>query len=160
MGDAAVVAGSIKAVTIAGREFPVAADSDASLDTGGIENAVEVTGSGNSIITQSRVAWSIQNISLVVSEDRGDLGFLAGIFNAAVDAVGLGGLAIDAPPSGPDRDYLNQVVSRGKFVTISITLVDDTTYAGRGTIVGRIPVSTKTGTASLSFEGDGEMVKQ
>lgn len=159
MADRAVVGGSIKAVTIEGREFPVDAACDALLDTGGFSNTVEVTGSGESIITQERIPWQLLNVDLVVSEDRGDLGFLAGIFNAIVEPFAPS-LAIPAPPTGPDRDFLGEVIARATFATITVTQADDSTFTGRGTIIGSIQRSTATGLAKVSFAGDGEMTKQ
>jgi hypothetical protein len=165
MADATVVVGSPRSITIADREFPVAADSDAELDIGGEVNTVVPTGSGQSIITQARSNWILANIEVVISEDRGDLGFLAGLFNEFVAplAAGLPGspdISIEAPPSGPDREFLRKVIERAKFWPVTATLQDGTTYAGQGTITSRIAVDAQTGTATLSLEGNGTMVKQ
>lgn len=161
MADKPVVGGSIKSVSIEGREFPVDAACDAVLDTGGFSNTVEITGSGESIVSQERIPWQLLNVDLVISEDRGDLGFLAGVFNAVVSLSPFtAGLAIPAPPTGPDRDFLGEVIARGTFVPITVTQADDTTHTGRGTIIGSIQRSTATGLAKVSFAGDGEMTKQ
>lgn len=160
MADAAVVSGSIRAIEVAGREFPVDARSEAQLYVGQVANSVQVTGSGDSIVSQERTPWSLTGVETVISDDRGDLGFLAGLFNKFVAAPFAPGLSIPAPPDGPDREYLAEVVSRANFVPISVTLVDETVWTGSGTIVGTIPVSTKTGTVPLSFMGNGKMVKQ
>jgi hypothetical protein len=159
MADRAVITGSLKSVTIDGREFPVDAACDALFDTGGFANTVEVTGSGESIVNQERIPWSLQNADLVISEDRGDLGFLASVFNAIVEPFAPS-LAFDAPPTGPDREFLGEVIARGKFVAIIVTLVDETSYSGRGTIVGSVSVSTMTAIAKMAFAGDGEMTRQ
>jgi hypothetical protein len=159
MADKPVVGGSVKSVSIEGREFPVDAACDAVFDTGGFSNTVEITGSGESIVAQERIPWQLLNVDLVISEDRGDLGFLAGVFNAIVEPFAPS-LAIPAPPTGPDRDFLGEVIARGTFVPITVTQADDTTHTGRGTIVGSIQRSTMTGLAKVSFAGDGEMTKQ
>ena len=159
MADRAVVVGSLKSVTVDGREFPVDAASDALLDTGGFANTVQVTGSGASIVSQERIPWSLQNVDIVISEDRGDLGFLASVFNAIV-APFAPSLAFDAPPSGPDREFLGEVIARGTFRAIIVTLVDGSSYAGRGTVVGSVQVGTLSGLARMSFAGDGEMTRQ
>lgn len=159
MADRAVVVGSLGSLTCEGREFPVDAACDAVFDTGGFSNSVRVTGSGASIVSQERIPWSLVNVDLVISEDRGDLGFLASVFNAIVEPFAPS-LAFDAPPTGPDREFLGEVIARGTFVPIIVTLVDGTVYSGRGTIVGSVQVSTKTGLAKMAFAGDGEMTKQ
>lgn len=159
MAERPVVGGSIKSISIEGREFPVAAECDAELDTGGFSNSVQITGSGASIVSQERIPWSLTDVDLVISEDRGDLGFLASVFNAIVEPFAPS-LAFDAPPTGPDRDFLGEVIARGTFVPIIVTQADDTSFVGRGTIVGSIKRSTKTGLAQVSFAGDGEMTKQ
>jgi hypothetical protein len=158
MADKAVIVGSLRSLTIDGREFPVDAASDAVFDTGGFSNTVEVTGSGESIVSQERIPWSLQNVDLVISEDRGDLGFLASVFNAIVEPFAPS-LAFDAPPTGPDRAFLGEVITRATFRPILVTLVDGLSYSGRGTILGSVPVSTRTGLARMSFAGDGEMTK-
>jgi hypothetical protein len=158
MADRAVVGGSIKSIAIDGREFPVDAASEAEFDTGGFSNTVVTTGSGESIVTQERIPWTLRDVDVVVSEDRGDLGFLASLFNAIVEPFAPS-LAFDAPPTGPDREFLGEVITRGTFRPMVITLVDETTYTGSGTIVGSVPVNTMTGLARMSFAGDGAMTK-
>jgi hypothetical protein len=152
--------GSIRSITISGREFPVDAKSDAKLSLGGWENSVELSASGASMITQQRSAWSLTDVDVVISDDRGDLGFLAGVFNSVVSSVGLGSLAIPEPPKGPDREFLAKFIESARFAPIIATLADETSWAGHGTIVGPVPTSTMKGTASLSFMGNGKMVKQ
>jgi hypothetical protein len=161
MPSATVVAGNIVAVTVMGREFPVPIGCEAQLDTGGVENTVGTTGSGASYITQAPYPWTLASIDLRISEDRGDLGFLAKAFNTVVGLSPLtAGLAIQAPPSGRDRKFLSEVVAQGRFIPMTVTLADGSVYAGRGTIVGRLAVDTKTAVLRTTFMGDGQMVKQ
>lgn len=162
MSDATIVTGSIKSVTIHSREFPVDAGCEAQLNVGGLKNTVTVSGSGASIITQEQIPWSLFGVEIAISDDRGELGILASLFNSAVEHIGgiVGGLGIPVPPTGPDRLYLADIAEIGAHLPILVTLVDDTVWAGRGTIVGPIDTSTKTGLARIDFMGDGRMGKQ
>lgn len=156
-----IAAGSIKSVSIHGREFAVDAQCDAQLNTGAPVNTVVVFGSGNAAVTQELKTWSVRGLDLCISDDRGDLGFLAQAFNAVVgQVVPIGGLQIPAPPTGPDRIFLGDVAEEADFIPIGVTLVDDTVWAGAGTIVGPIDTSTRTGIARIDLQGNGQMVKQ
>src|SRR4051812_30187798 len=144
MSATTIAGGSIKSVTIHGREFPVDAQCDARLNLGDVQNTVVIFGSGNGGITQELIPWSLSNLEVGISDDRGDLGFLAQAFNAVVgNTIPLSGLTIAAPPTGPDRSFLADVAELGDFIPVTVTLVDDTVYTGAGTVVGPIETSTK-----------------
>lgn len=162
MNDTPVVSGSIRSVSLSGREFPVPAECDARLNLGGTLNKVTVFASGRSVVTQELVPWTVSGLDLRINDDRGDLGFIAGLFNAALGAVapGLTDFQIKPPPSGPDREFLRQAISNADFIPMTFTLADETTWSGMGTIVGPVDTSTKKGVATLDLAGDGEMVKQ
>jgi hypothetical protein len=155
-----IVAGSIIAVSINGREFPVDAACEASLNTGGYVNSVSVAGSGASRISQAPIPWAMRGLDLAIDDDRGDLGFLAEVFNAVVSGIGAPGLSIPAPPKGPDRVYLAETAKQGVFVPVSVTVADGSTWSGSGTIEGEIVGSTKTGCARIDLVGDGEMTRE
>jgi hypothetical protein len=161
MSDAAIVSGSIKSVTIHGREFPVDAQCDARLNIGDTKNTVVIFGSGKAGVTQELTGWTLMSVEVGISDDRGDLGFLAQAFNSVVgNVIPVSGLTIAAPPSGPDRGFLADVVELAELIPITVTLVDDTIYSGVGTIVSPVDTSTKTGLATLDLAGQGRMQKQ
>jgi hypothetical protein len=160
MSDATIVSGSIKSVSIHGREFPVDAGCDARLNIGGVQNTLVVFGSGNAAFTQEQKGWFVEDLDVCISDDRGDLGFLAQAFNAVVGNIPIGGLQIPAPPTGPDRGFLTDVAELGAFIPIGVTLVDDTTWAGAGNVVGPIDTSSRSGIAKLSLAGRDRLIKQ
>lgn len=161
MADTPIAAGSIKSISVHGRDFPVDGQCDAAVNVGAVQNTVIVFGSGNAGISQELTPWVIAGLDIGISDDRGDLGFLAQAFNAAVGRfVPIGGLQIPAPPTGPDRTFLVDVAEQAAFIPVALTLVDDTVWAGAGTIVGPIEVNTKTGLAKINLMGRDRLAKQ
>lgn len=122
--------GSIESISLDGREFAVAADSDASRKLGGFENEISPNGDGTARLIKTRVTWALDGISVVVDDDRGDQEFLQGI------ADGTG------------------------FVPVGISLVSGVTYQGDGTITGEVQASSQNATAGISLGGPGEMTQQ
>jgi hypothetical protein len=162
VNDATVVTGSIRAVSFSGREFPVPAGCEAKLNLGGYVNTIVTFASGRSAVTQALTPWMVGGLEILVSDDRGDLGFIAGLFNAALGAIapGLSDFQIKPPPSGPDREFLKQLIANADLVPMTFTLADETTWSGMGTLVGPVDTSTKRGVAVVDLAGDGELVKQ
>lgn len=129
------VSGSILSFTINGRNFSVAANSDTKLSLGGRENFLERNGDGKTSRLLWRYAnWAVAGLEIVIDHDRDDLQFLASLRDTEI------------------AGHLGRI-NNG----IEIELVDGMVYVGRGIPVGRIEVSTMSGTAIVDFEGDGEL---
>ena len=126
----AAVGGSLIDISIAGRLFPVAADVDASINTGGMETELEPNGDGSARQIMKRVAWGVEGIDVEIDDDRADLEFLQDISDA------------------PD------------FVPISLTGVSGITWSGSGKVIGEIKKSTQKSSASIKLGGPGKLEQQ
>lgn len=124
------IGGSIQSVTIDGREFPVAADSDANRKLGGYANEVEPNGNQTARIVKTAIAWSIDGIAVVIDDSNGDL------------------------------EFLQALADSSRFAPITLTLANDETYQGVGQITGDLAASSKSTTASLNLQGEGKLTKQ
>jgi len=119
----AAIGGSIESVSYAGRDFAVAADSDASIKTGGFENEVMSNGNGTVRLVKTRVAHAITGVQIEIDHSRGDLLFLQERANSKV------------------------------FEVLAITLVDGSVYQGISQITGELSGSTQSATVTVSFGG-------
>jgi len=124
------IGGSIESVTLAGREFPVAADAESQRKLGGFENEVQANGDGSTRTVKTRVPWSIDGLTLEVDDDRGDQEFLQDLSDANTDFA------------------------------FGANFVSGATYQGTGQIVGETQVSSQNATAAVSFMGPGVLTKQ
>jgi hypothetical protein len=119
--------GSIKEVSVKGRVFEPPADADATLKFGGYVNEVAPNGGGGARLLKTREPWSTEGLSLAIDHAQGDQEFLQGVSDE-VD-----------------------------FVDISITLVDDRVFEGRGALTGGVSSSTANSTGDINFSGPGNM---
>ena len=124
------IGGSIEAITVAGRIFPVTADAEVQRKLGGFENEVQANGDGSARKIQTRIPWSLDGLVIEIDDDRGDQEFLQGIVNL--------------------KDYS----------VIAITFVSGAVYSGLGTIIGEMPGSSQSTTAAVSLMGPGDLAKQ
>jgi len=122
--------GSILAVSIAGRNFPVAADNDATRKLGGMINEVQANGDGSARLIKTREPLSVQGLQLECDDDRDDHQFLQGVANG------------------------------NGFQVIGITLAAGQTWQGTAQITGDLQYSTQNSTASVNLMGPGELTKQ
>ena len=76
------VGGSIESISIRGRLFPVAADSEATRKLGGFENEVQANGDGSARIVKTRVPWSLDGLQVEINDTRADEEFLQEIADA------------------------------------------------------------------------------
>lgn len=129
------IGGSIKAISIKGRDFPVAADADGERDLGGYTNEVQPNGDGTVRIIKLRKAWNIGALTVSCDDGRSDQEFLQGI--------------ADGKDAGDDGLY-----------DCTFTFVDNNTYQGRGTIVGDLKKSTKNATCEVALSGSDTLTKQ
>jgi hypothetical protein len=124
------VGGSIESISIAGREFPVAADVEAQRKLGGWENEVEANGNGTARIIKTKVPLAIDGLTVEIDDDRGDHEFLQGIAD------------------------LND------FSIIVITYASGVSYQGSATITGEFQTSSRNATGAISLQGPGVLTKQ
>ncbi len=73
------VGGSLESITLAGREFSIAADAEANRKIGGFENEVMANGDGTARIIKTRVPLALDGVTVVIDDDKGDQEFLQGL---------------------------------------------------------------------------------
>lgn len=126
----AAIGGSIEAITLAGRIFPVPADAEVQRKLGGFENEVLANGDGSARIGKTRVPWSLDGLAVEVDDDRGD------------------------------QEFLQELADAKDFFVIAITLASGAVYSGTAMIVGEMPSSTQSATAAVPLMGPGKLEKQ
>lgn len=124
------VSGSIQAISIAGRIFPVAADADGNRSIGGFTNEVQSNGDGSARIVKTRVPWIIGGLTVEVDDTRGDQEFLQGIADSL------------------------------EYKPITLELASGETWMGQGTIADAIEFSTQNGTAGITLSGPQKLERQ
>lgn len=124
------VGGSIIAVTIRGRIFPVASDAEANKKLGGFENEVQANGDGTARLVKTRVPWAIDGLQVEVSDDRGD------------------------------HEFLQEIADGLDFVAITLELASGTVYEGTGTITDEVQASSQNATATIKLGGPGNLSAQ
>lgn len=124
------IAGSIREVSLDGREFAVPGDADVGRILGGFENEVLPNGNNTARVKQTPVPWSVDG--LTVETDDGKL----------------------------DQEFLKQLADSGDFFAVALTMTSGDVYQGQGTIVGEIKMSNQSASSSISLMGPGELTKQ
>lgn len=124
------VGGSIESVTLAGRNFPVAADAEAQRKLGGWENEVQANGNGTGRLIKTRVPMSIDGLTVEVDDSRGD------------------------------HEYLQELADRNDFFPLAITYASGVTYQGVGQITGELQAGSQNATAQVSLSGPGTLTRQ
>lgn len=124
------IGGSIEAVSLDGREFPVAADANSNRDLGGFNNEVQMNGNGSARKIMTRVPTSFDGLSLEIDDDQGDL------------------------------EALQALADRPDFFPIVVTYVSGISYQATGTITGEIKASSQTTTAPIALMGPFTSTKQ
>lgn len=124
------VGGSIDALSLKGRLFPVAADADVERQVGGFVNEVQANGNGSARLVKKRQPWKLGGIEVDVNEDRGD------------------------------HKFLQDLADSKEFFPIAITLASGFTWHGKGQIVEEITFSTEKSTAELTLMGPKKLEQQ
>lgn len=127
----AAVGGSIIAVSLKGRIFPVAADADAARSLGGYTNEVAPNGDGSARIIKTRTPWKVSGLTLECDDERGDQAFLQ-----------------------------QDIADAQDFVTCTVELAGGDVYQGRGTITEEIEYSTQNATAAVTLMGPQKLERQ
>jgi len=124
------IGGSIESVTLAGRNFSVAADADSNRKLGGYENEVQANGDGSARLIKTRVPFMVDGLALSIDDSRGD------------------------------QEYLQDLSNRKDFFPITATYASGAVWQGTGQIQGELQFSSQNATASLSLSGTGELTAQ
>lgn len=121
--------GSVEKLSIDGRPFSVPADSDFSLKIGGFENEVQANGDASARDVMTRVPWM------------------------------LSGGAVSIDPDRDDQEFLQNLADTPGFHTVTIKLINGTTYTGEGKIVEAMENKTMNTVMDISFAGRGKLTK-
>lgn len=113
------VVGSVRRVTLDGRDFPVANDAETGRKLGGYENTRLMNGNGTSRLQKTMVSASLSGLALALDSRRSDQEFVQDLAN----------LFDDFP--------------------LEIEYVDGSIYAGMGQIEGEISWNSMEGTAEI-----------
>ena len=124
------VGGSIQSITIAGREFPVAADAEVQRKLGGFENEVQANGDGSARIIKTRMPLKLEGVTVSVDDVRGD------------------------------QEFLQEVANNTEFSVILITYPSGEAYQGQAILTGDIQASSQNATMPITLEGPGELTLQ
>lgn len=125
----AAIGGSIESITVAGRYFAVAADAESNRKIGGFENEVASNGDGTAREIKTRVPLSLDGLTLVIDDDKGD------------------------------GEYLQDQADSIGFKPLGITYASGVTYTGSAKIVGELSISSMNATAAVSFAGPGKLAR-
>ena len=126
----AAVGGSIESITLASRNFAVAADAEAERKLGGFENEVQANGDGTARLIKTRVPLSISGLTVEIDDYRGD------------------------------AEYLQSLANLPDFFPISITYASGVVYQGRAQLVDENTSSSQSATAEISLSGPGILTRQ
>lgn len=122
--------GSIESVTLDGRTFSVAADAESQRKLGGFENELQANGDGTVREIKTRVAWS------------------------------LDGITVDTDDAQGDAEFLQELQDRNGFYPVSITYASGVVYQGTGKIIGETPTSSQNATSAIALMGLGKLTRQ
>lgn len=124
------ISGSLRGMSIKGREFSATADADLARKLGGVENEVQPNGDLTARIVQTVVPWRVGGITVGIRDDRGD------------------------------QEFLQEIADSGEEVHITFTFRSNIAYQANGTIVGEIAFNSMAGTAGIECAGGGTATKQ
>lgn len=124
------IGGSLESISMAGREFAIAADAEAQRKLGGFENEVQANGNGTARIVKTRVPLSLDGLTLEVDDSRGD------------------------------HEFLQDLANQNDYFVIALTYASGEVYQGTAQIVGDLQSSSQATTAAVSLMGPGVLTKQ
>jgi hypothetical protein len=122
--------GSIDSVSLAGREFAVPTDAEATRHLGGKEAEVEANGNNTVRVILTAVAWMIDGFAIEVDDDNGD------------------------------QEYVQDIIDAGQLIPIYVTFASGITYQGTGMITGAIGFASKASTMGIACKGEGKLTPQ
>jgi len=115
--------GPIESITIQGRTFAVAQDSDPDRVLGGKQNSIEANGDGSVRVIQEQVPSKIDGIAIVIDDDRGD------------------------------QEFIQDLKDQGELVDVSVTYVTGSVYYGSMAVVDASKYSPKKATMEIHLAG-------
>jgi hypothetical protein len=116
--------GPLQSLTLKGRTFSVAQDSDPPRDLGGKQGSVEMNGDGT---------------ARVVSE---------------VTPSKIGPVAIQIDDANGDQEFIQEIKDDAVLVDAQATYVSGATYYGQMAIVDETTFSPKTSTMEITLQGE------
>jgi hypothetical protein len=123
-------AGSIVRVSVAGRSFSVAADSDVNYELGGWNVEHQPNGDGTARPVKTRVLPMVGPVSLGIDPNKADL------------------------------EFLQEKANAGEMVAFQFEMANGVVYQGKMGIEGSIQAATMSSTAPITFKGEGELTQQ
>ena len=128
----AAVGGSIESLSLDGRTFAVPADNEANRNLGGFSNEVMANGDGSARTVKTRMPWSLEGVTVVVDDTRGD------------------------------HEFLQALANRKDYFPVTMNLASGESYQGQGQIAGGdgITASTQASTVELTLSGPQQLTKQ
>ena len=123
------IGGSIESVVIDDRRFAVTADTDSNRKLGGFENEIERNGDGTGRQLKTRVAWTLDSLTVEIDDDRGD------------------------------QEYLQDLSDSSVFFPILITYASGIRYTGDGQLTGEFQASSANASAQINLKGVGELIQ-
>lgn len=126
----AAIGGSIASVSLDGRNFPVAADSDSQRKLGGDENDVQANGDGSARLIKTKVPWQVDGLTLTIDDGRGD------------------------------HEFLQALTNRSEFFPVTIAYPSGEILQGTGQITGEFQVGNQAATGAVTLMGAGNLTRQ
>lgn len=124
------IGGSIEAVSIDGRNFPVTADGEANRKLGGFENETQANGDGSARMVKTRVNWNISGLPVEIDDTRAD------------------------------QEFLQDLADGTRFFPVVVTYASGAVYQGQGQITGELQFNNSNSTAELNMSGPGRLTPQ
>lgn len=126
----AMTGGPIKELGLAGRSFSVAEDAESNRKIGGDENELQMNGDATGRLIKTLVPWSADGLTVAVDDDN------------------------------EDHEFLQNLVNRNTFFSITVGYANGSVWQGTGQIIGEVAYSSKKTTATVSLAGTGKFTQQ
>ena len=125
------IGGSIEAVSLSGREFPVSAESTVNRKLGGTSNEIKMN--GNKItgrLIKTSMAWVLSGLDVEIYDSRND------------------------------QEYLQELADRKGYFAVAVTYASGLTYQGDGQLIEDVEMDSQNATAGLTLSGPGTLTQQ
>lgn len=125
--------GPVRELSLSGRNFIVAGDSEGNRILGGDQNTIVANRSGSEIVASLQkeiVAWKDGPFNVLCDDENGD------------------------------QEFLQELADRNVLFPIVIVYWDGVVFNGTGQIIDEIAKSSKTGLTPITLSGTGKYKKQ
>lgn len=127
----AAIGAPVESITIGGRYFAVAADSDVTRDLGGSSRQWEPNGDGSARAVKSIKTWKVSGLSLHCDDDIGD------------------------------QEFLQANLNSNSTVAVTVTFGNGAVYQGSGGLAGdELMYNNTNATVPVELAGPGSLTKQ